>query len=110
FELLEGPMPPLKYLGDPGWSPGRSGAAWQDVSSAGIGKPEPLTEAKYQSRYHLAIRDFLDAIVEDRDPLDGPEPARDVVEMIAAVFESNRRGGPVRLPLEERRHPLSLPG
>ena len=110
IELLEGPMPSVKYLGDPGWSPGRSGKNWQDVSSAGIGQPEPLTDGKFRARHHLAIEDLLDAIENDRQPLDGVEVARDVTEMILAVFESHRLGKPVPLPLEERRHPLTLLG
>lgn len=108
IELLEGPMPSVKYLGDSSWSPGRTGKQWQDVSSAGIGKPEPLTEPKYRERHHLAILDFLDAIENDRQPLDSVYIARDVTEMILAVFESQRVGQPVKLPLKERRHPLTL--
>lgn len=108
IELLEGPLPSVKYLGDASWSPGRSGKAWQDVSSAGIGKPEPLNAAKYQERHHLAIVDLIEAIEQDRQPLDGVYVARDVTEMILAVFESQRLGKPVTLPLENRRHPLTL--
>jgi len=58
----------------------------------------------------LAIEDLLDAIENNRQPLDGVEIARDVTEMILAVFESQRLGKPVPLPLEERRHPLTLLG
>ena len=108
IELLEGPMPSVKYLGDPSWSPGRSGRKWQDVSSAGIGKPEPLTAEKYRARHHLAILDLLEAIEKDRQPLDGVYVARDVTEMILAVFESQRVNAPVALPLKNRRHPLTL--
>lgn len=108
IEMLEGTLPSVKHLGDPSWSPGRSGAEWQNVSSAGIGQPEPLTEEKYRHRHTLAILDLLEAIEEDRQPLDGVYVARDVTEMIVSVFESHRLGKPAELPLKNRRNPLTM--
>ncbi len=108
IELLEGPLPSLKFLADPAWSPGRSGAKWQNVSSAGIDKPEPLTGKEYTARHYQAIVDFLNAIEENRQPLDGVYEARGVTEMIVAVFESHRLGGPVTLPLKNRQNPLTM--
>ena len=108
FEILESPMPSLKYLGDPTWSPGRSESQWQDVSSAGLGQPEPHSGPEYKGRYFQAIRDFLDSIENDRQPLDNAREARGGLEMIHAVFESSRLGGKVDLPLSSRAHPLTL--
>jgi predicted dehydrogenase len=108
LELLEGTIPSVKYLGDPSWSPGRSGAHWQNVSSAGIGKPEPLDGPQYRARHTLAIKDLLAAIEEDRQPLGGMYEARGATEMIVAVFESQRLGRPVPLPLENRNNPLTM--
>ena len=108
IEVLEAPMPSVKFLADPAWSPGRSGAKWQDVSSAGIDKPEPLSGKEYTARHYQAILDFLKAIEEDRQPLDGVYEARGVTEMIVAVFESHRLGGPVKLPLKNRQNPLTM--
>ncbi|MEQ9199692.1 MAG: hypothetical protein RLN80_06860, partial [Rhodospirillales bacterium] len=99
IELIEGTIPAVKYLGDPSWSPGRSGVQWQDVSSAGIGIPEPLVAPKYQARHWLAIDELLSAIEEDRDPVGGPKEARIVTDMIHAVFESHRKRALVELPL-----------
>ncbi len=107
-ELVEGILPSVKFLADPNWSPGRSGAKWQNVSSAGIGKPEPLEGAQYRARHWLAIRDFIDAIENDRQPLSSAQEARGATEMIVAVFESHRVGKPVKLPLENRQNPLSM--
>jgi predicted dehydrogenase len=109
LEIQEGTMPPVKYLDDPTWSPGRSGAQWQDVSSAGIGVPEPLSGPAYEARHTLAIRDLLDAIENDREPLCNAHESRGVTEMILSVFESHRQGGPVSLPLETRVHPFTRP-
>ncbi len=108
LEMLEGTLPPVHYLDDPGWSPGRSGRQWQPVSSAGIGQPEPLTDPKYSARHTLAILDLLDAIETDRQPLCNVYEARWGVEMIAAVFESQRLSRPVQFPLKTRCNPLTL--
>jgi predicted dehydrogenase len=108
IELLEGVIPSVKYLPDAAWSPGRSGAKWQNVSSAGIGKPEPLTGEKYKARHTLAILDLLKSIEKDRQPLCGVYTVRETTEMIAAVFESHRLNKPVKLPLENRENPLTL--
>ena len=108
IEILEGPMPDVKFLGDPSWSPGRSGAKWQNVSSAGIDKPEPLSGSEYTGRYSQAIRELLRAIEAQDEPTGGMYEGRDVTEMIAGVFESHRIGGPVNLPLKTRANPLTL--
>jgi predicted dehydrogenase len=110
-ELVEGVMPTVKYLADPSWSPGRSGAQWQDVSSAGIGRPEPLAGVEYRARHLLAIRDLIAAIEQpERQPLCSVYDARAGMEMIVAAFESQRVGGPVKLPLSNRRNPLTMLG
>jgi len=109
LEIQEGTMPPVKYLNDPTWSPGRSGSQWQDVSSAGIDVPEPLTGPEYVARHTLAIRDLLDAIENNREPLCSAQDSRAVTEMALSVFESHRQGKPVSLPLKSRVHPLTMP-
>lgn len=106
FEILEGTMPSAKYLGDPSWSPGRSQRQWQDVSSAGIAQPEPITEG--DTRHRPAVIDLLRAIEEDRQPLSGMYEARGATEMIVAVFESHRQNKAVALPLENRQNPLTM--
>lgn len=107
FEIREGTMPPVKFRADSGWAPGRGDVAWQDVSTAGAGKEEPITDSRYNDRHWLAITDLLDAIETDRQPLCGVYRARSVVEMICAVFESHRLGGKVDLPLTTRVNPLT---
>ncbi len=50
--------------------------------------------------YHeLQIGDFLRAIVDGRDPMVTGEQGRVVVEMFAAIYQSNRERRPVRFPL-----------
>jgi predicted dehydrogenase len=107
-EYLTGYLPAVNFLPDPSWSPGRSGAKWQKVTSVGIGKPEPIKPAGIPAGNVAAIRDLLAAIQEDRQPLCSVYAARSAVEMIMAVFESQRQGKPVTFPLENRKHPLTI--
>jgi len=106
IEVLTGYLPSVKYLADGGWSPGRGKAVWQDVSSAGIGQSEPLTDGGQAAGNQAAAEDLLAAIEEDRQPNSNIYEARGAMEMIVAVFESQRQGKAVRLPLESRGNPL----
>jgi predicted dehydrogenase len=107
IEILTGYLPGAYFLPDPSWSPGRSGAKWQPISSAGAGKPEPLSGDNDTGNL-VACRDLLDAIERDRLPECNVLEGRVTVEMIASVFESQRTGGPVKIPLTTRANPLSL--
>ena len=82
---------------------------WVPISSAGVGKPEPLVELKDAGNRHLfAGRDLLAAMRENRPPLCSAQDGRVVVEMISAVFESHRLNGQrVTLPLKTRQNPLA---
>ena len=108
IEIVTGHLPKVSYLPDPMWSPGRSGAQWVPVSSAGPGKPEPLKEGGLNAGNILAVQDLIAAIEQDRLPECNIYEARMTIEMIASVFESQRVGGPVKLPLKTRANPLSL--
>lgn len=111
IELVEGTLPEVRILRDPSWSPGRSGKAWETVTSAGIGKPEPLAkDPTYRHRHVLPIRDLLDAIENQRQPKCPANVGRTIVEMTAAIYESHRLGRRVALPLETRVNPLALLG
>lgn len=107
-EFLTGHLPAVSFLADPTWSPGRSGKTWVPVSSAGPGKPEPLKDGGLLGGNILACRDLLAAIENDRQPECSMYEARTTIEMISAVFESQRVGRPVTLPLQTRESPLSL--
>jgi predicted dehydrogenase len=107
IEVLAGYLPDAYLLRDPSWSPGRSGARWLPISSAGAGKPEPLSGDNHTGNI-VACRDLIDAIEQNRLPECNVLEGRMTVEMIAAVFESHRVGGPVKIPLKSRKNPLSL--
>lgn len=89
--------------------PAKEPRAWQIISTAGLGQPEPKAEAVKEVMAHLtAGRDLIAAIRENRQPLCSAHDARMTVEMIAAVFESHRlQGQRVTLPLADRGNPLA---
>lgn len=83
--------------------------AWVPVSSAGVGKPEPVADLATQLMGHqFGAHDLIAAIREDRQPLCSARDGRVVIEMISAVFESHRLNGQrVPFPLQTRDNPLS---
>ncbi len=95
-------------LKDSSWSPGRTGKKWEPITSAGIGKLEPRTDLTYEGGHITAIMDLIDCIEHDRQTKCSAADSRAIIEMIAAVFESQRIGGPVELPLKTRENPLTL--
>ncbi len=108
LHLTTGGLPAVYFLDDPSWFPGRSKAAWQEVTSAGLGKPEPLKDGGLPMGNVLIAKDLIEAIRKDRQPLGSMYDGRAALEMILAVYESQRVQGPVELPLKNRRHPLTL--
>lgn len=103
-----GHIPDVYFLPDSSWSPGRSGVAWLPVTSAGIGKPEPLPNKGLHGGNILAVRDLIASIEEDRQPLTSIYAARTATEMIVAVFESHRLGKRVDFPIANRQNPLTM--
>ncbi len=108
IEMGTGFLPPAYLLSTSSWSPGQSGTQWTPITSAGVGKPEPLENTGLHGGNLLAVKDLLGAIEEDRQPFSSIHEARTATEMIVAVFESQRTGGPVGFPLETRYNPLGM--
>jgi predicted dehydrogenase len=108
IEMESGFLVPAHILRDSSWSPGRSGKSWEKVTSAGIGKAETRTDGTYEGGHIAAITDLIESIEGDRQTKCSAADSRAIVEMIAAVFESHRVGGPVSLPLSTRVNPLTL--
>ncbi|MCC9641845.1 Gfo/Idh/MocA family oxidoreductase [Rhodopirellula sp. JC740] len=81
---------------------------WIPISSAGSGKPEPISNLTQMVEHHgYPARDLLDAIAEDRDPLCSAAEGAMTVEMICAALESHRQNGAVvSFPLKHRDNPL----
>jgi predicted dehydrogenase len=102
-----GILPVALLCEDPSGMFGNSKAAWQEITSAGVGKPEPLNAKEIDNGNILIVNDLLDAIEKDREPLDSLQDGRAALEMIMAVYESHRQERAVDLPLKNRKHPLT---
>ena len=76
------------------------------ISSNGVEKPETRT-APHRANLD-AVNDLIDAIEKDRQPISSVYDARAATEMIVAVFESHRLGGPATFPLKNRKNPLTM--
>jgi predicted dehydrogenase len=94
-------------LRDGQWS-GRNAASWEPISSAGINQAEPRGDGTYEGGHVAAITDLLKCIQTGGATRCSAEDGRDIVEMIAAVFESSRLQQTVALPLKTRANPLTL--
>ena len=53
-------------------------------------------------------KELIAAIRENRQPNGSIYDGRAAVEMIVAIFESQRQGKPVALPLANRQNPLTM--
>ena len=108
IEMQSGYLQPAWILRDSSWSPGRTGSQWQKITSAGIDQPEPRTDGSYDGGHIAAVTDLIESIEQGRPTRCSAEDCRGIVEMTAAVFESQRVGRRVELPLATRENPLSL--
>jgi predicted dehydrogenase len=104
-----GILPVALLCEDPSGLFGRSKAPWQEITSAGLGKPEPLAVKELDNGNILIVNDLIEAIEKDRAPLDSIHDGRSALEMILAVYESHRLERLVELPLKNRKHPLTTP-
>jgi predicted dehydrogenase len=101
---------PLVHLlrGSP-FKPTLPSREWLPVTTGGVDSPEPIEGlGRDLARHVVQGRDLIEAMRKDRDPLCDARAARRTIEMVAAVFESHRRGGAeVAIPLAERGNPLA---
>ncbi|MCI0457888.1 MAG: Gfo/Idh/MocA family oxidoreductase [Gemmataceae bacterium] len=107
-QLTTGSLPAAYFLDDPSWFPGRSRAAWQEITSAGVGQPELLKDSGLGLANQWVVQDLIAAIENDRQPLDSIYDGRAALEMILAVYEAHRQHRPVEMPLQNRQHPLTM--
>jgi len=107
IHLVTGALPAVYWLDEPSWMPGSSKAAWQPITSAGVGQPEPHKDSSADFANRLIVADLMDAIEKDRPPLGSIHDGRGSLEMILAVYESHKLQRPVDLPMKNRRHPLA---
>ncbi len=68
---------------------------WQDDDTRTFGE---VNSTEYY--HHLQIRDFLQSVIADRDPMVTGEEGRKTVELFTAIYRSSRDNKPVRFPLQ----------
>jgi predicted dehydrogenase len=108
IQLTTGSLPAAYFLDDPSWFPGRTKAPWQEITSAGLGKPETLKDGGLGMGNVWIVKDLIEAVEKDRQPLGSMYDGRAALEMILAVYDSHRAKGTVELPLKNRKHPLTM--
>jgi hypothetical protein len=108
IQVTTGSLPAAYFLSDPSWFPGRSRAQWQEITSQGVGKPETLKDGGLGQGNVWIAQDLIDSIERDRQPKGSVYDGRAALEMIMAIYESQRVRGPVELPLRNRRNPLTM--
>ncbi len=108
IQLTTGSLPAAYFLADPSWFPGQSRVAWQEITSAGVGKPETMKDGGLGQGNIWIAQDLIEAIERDRQPKGSIYDGRAALEMIMAVYESQRVRANVELPLRNRRQPLSM--
>jgi predicted dehydrogenase len=108
LDLRTGGLPPTYFCPDPAWTPGKSKTDWVEISSKGMGQPEPLDDGGLHMGNHAIVLDLIEAIENDTQPRGNIYDGRAALEMILATYESHRLNAPVPLPLKNRKHPLTL--
>lgn len=105
--LGTGTVPPAYLSQDPTWTAAGGKSPWIPITSAGVGKPETVSQGDMVAGNRRIVADLIRAIEQDSQPLANVYDARAGIEMILASYASQIQGAPVRLPLEQReRHPL----
>jgi len=106
--LNSGFAPGISLLKEPDRAPTTRVEHWQDWT----GGVDPGCEAVfegltgYDASHRRVVRDWLQAIGENREPLGSGERAMKAIEMAHGVFQAGIEGRRVDFPLVKRSHPL----
>jgi predicted dehydrogenase len=85
-----------------------SSAKWADAPGVPLELPGNPPKRDVSGANQALVADLLEAIEQDRAPRASGVDARWTLEMVMAIYESQRAGGRVRLPMERRDHPLAI--
>lgn len=106
--LNSGFAPGISILTDPNRTPTTRTENWKDwtggVDAVAGATFEGLTG--YDASHRRVVRDWLQAIDENREPLGSGERAMKAIEMAHGVFLAGITGQRVEFPLVKRTHPL----
>lgn len=94
---------PLNAIPNPTWI--QRDPAWRGTWTPIVPAGEEIA-ATHPEVNALLAKDLLAAIEEDRAPLCSAQDGLWTIEMVQSVYASSQAGGPVSLPLKNRKHPL----
>ena len=103
--------PVAHFLPGNPFHPNREPTAWQPITTAGVNKAETNPKLVSEVQHHIeGVRDLIASVDEQgRQPLCSGRSAAETVEMVCAVFESQRQKGlAVSFPLQQRENALAL--
>jgi len=106
--MTTGAVPEIWFAEDPSWQADSSKAGWKQISSAGVDKPETLSDPGHGFGNRLIALDLIRAIETDTQPRGSIYDGRAALEMILAVYEAHRLKTHVEFPLKNRKHPLTM--
>jgi len=92
--------PKIYHFPDPEWTPHKPGVDWRLIAA-----PEGVRTGSDEN-ITLLIADLFRAIETDTQTVASFHEAREVLEMLLAIYASQLKGGRVSFPLRERAHPL----
>ena len=101
--LRAGMDPEIHLFRSRSWAPAQ-GSEWTRVTAPD--HQRPAGEA-FQVANARLVADLLDAIENDTQPRSSGYDGRWALEMILSIYQSQRSGTRVPLPMSQRRHPLA---
>ena len=92
-------------LRTPAWLPDEQ-HRWEKIDLT-VGRDTHVSATGLKLANMRMVEDLLQAMEQDRQPACSVYDGRWSIEMIVSIYESQRTGARVELPLKDRRHPLS---
>jgi predicted dehydrogenase len=96
---------PPYILRTPAWMPDEQ-HHWERIDLTAHMRTDIKAEGRQLANARM-VQDLMEAIERDREPACNARDGRWSVEMIVAIYESQRTGSRVEFPLGDRRHPLT---
>jgi len=87
------------------WTHDKSPGEWQPITTE---RDELIMPPHFRLAYARMVQEMIDCIEEDREHYSNGKEGRAALELIMAVYESQRTGARVKLPLDVRVNPLKL--
>jgi len=85
------------------WTHDKPPGEWQPIATE---RDELITPSHFRLAYARVVQEMIDCIEEEREHYSSGKDGRAALELIMAVYESQRTGARVKLPLEVRENPL----